>query len=83
MSVLLTINITDVEDAITLRENELLNAIFDGAFAVIQAGGRIIFKRDYENAPSDKLCEVSTRRELEDLKSQVNDSLDLLGSHNV
>ena len=83
MSVVLTINVTDVEDAITLKEGELLSAIFDCASEVIDAGGCIVIQRKCENARSDKLYEFSTRDELEKWKSTVDDILNCLSSDNV
>lgn len=75
MSVTLTINITDIEDAITLRNGLFVQAVFTHAAEVVNAGGRIIIQREYVNASPDHLATFSTSEDLENWKSRLEEIL--------
>lgn len=78
MSVTLTINITDVEDAITLKNSSFINAVFTHAAEVVNGGGRIIVKREYENAVPDLLAVFCNQNDLENWKARIDAILEKL-----
>jgi precorrin-6B methylase 2 len=74
----LIINITDVEDAITLKNGRLIEAVFTHASEILNAGGRIIIQREYVNASPDILATFTIQADLEDWKSRIDDILSRL-----
>lgn len=74
----LTINITEVSDALVLQQNPLISAIFTHALELIENGGRIILQREYENAPSDILYVFRTSEEIMQWKNRLNDAQTIL-----
>jgi len=69
----LTINITDVEDALTLKNGQLIEAVFTHALEIVNAGGRIIIQREYINAPPTLLATFTTQADLDGWKSRIDD----------
>lgn len=69
----LTINITEVSDALVLQQSPLVSAIFTHALEFIENGGNIILQREYENTPPDIIYAFSTAEEIMQWKNRLND----------
>lgn len=61
----ITINISDVNDAITMREDNFLNTIRTLVGLCIQNGARVVFEQRFENAEPKTISIISSNNELE------------------
>ena len=71
----LTINITDVEDALMLENDTLIESILSIAENVIQQGGKITIQREYTNAEPDILVMFSNTEQIKDWKNRLNNAV--------
>lgn len=68
-----TISVTDIEDAITMEEWELVNEHITFAKEVVKEGGYVVFQQEYENAPPDILKILKTEEDIKNWKKNVED----------
>jgi hypothetical protein len=79
------INITDVEDALTLSQSQFLDAVFSHAKEVVGEGGKIILQREYTyinsgpEVKTDLLAVFSTSEEIDNWKSRIESIKKQLG----
>lgn len=73
-----TISVTDIEDAITMEQWGIVDTHVSYADEVIKGGGKVIFQREYKNAPPDVLMAISTEQDLERWKEKVSEVIALL-----
>jgi len=70
----LTINITDISDALALGNSSIVEEILAIGESIIKQGGTIIIQRQYQNATPELLAHFSTVEEVKDWKKQLNNS---------
>lgn len=73
-----TISVTDIEDAIALEQWGIVDAHISYAEDTIKSGGKVIFERKYENAPSETLLVISTEEDLAQWKEKVSKVISIL-----
>lgn len=66
-----TFSITDIDDAITLKNWAAVSSYIKMAEDVIDKGGKVIFQQEYENAPPDVLKTISSEAEIKNWKDSV------------
>lgn len=74
----LRISITDISDALSLSQNDIVAEIFRQAKAIVRQGGTITIEQRYQNAPPDIIAVYKTQQEVEDWKSKLNDVQSIL-----
>ena len=70
----LTINVTDISDALTLGNNSIVAEIFGIAEGIVKQGGKIILQRKYENTSPDLIAEFTTLEEVNNWKEKINEA---------
>ena len=66
-----TISCETFEDAMVLKEFDLVNDHIKWAEKAIQSGGRVVFERRYSNAPTDIIMVLDSEEELSHWKNRV------------
>jgi len=79
----LTINITDVNDALTFEQIPIVRAIFSYAEEFINNGGRIIIRKEFISNESLILAEFTTIEEIQNWKNKLNEIQTSLNRENI
>ena len=73
-----TISCSTLEDVMTLEKWGLVDAHINWAEKAIQSGGRVVFERKYENAPSETAMVIASQQELADWRNRVSQAIEAL-----
>jgi hypothetical protein len=74
----LLINITDIEDALVLERNPIVESIIKSAIDIVKNGGKVVLQREYTNSPPEIIAEYYSEQEIVDWKDKINNTQELL-----